>query len=69
MRRKYAKLLSNLNNARKALCESEGETKDISKMMRQEALRCYETAGIECATRDEVVGRRGDGIQTGPIPF
>ena len=67
MRQKYAKLLNNLNNALKALCESEDEAKDISKMMRQEALRCYEAAGIECATRDEVVGRRGDGIQTGPV--
>lgn len=56
MRHKYAKLLGNLNNAVQAAC---GETSpNLSTKLRNEAIACYEAAGIECANRDETRKRR-----------
>ncbi|MEJ2132713.1 MAG: 2-dehydropantoate 2-reductase N-terminal domain-containing protein, partial [Gammaproteobacteria bacterium] len=52
MRQKYAKLLMNLNNALQAATEMRGEARDISRLMREEALACYRAARIDCATAD-----------------
>jgi 2-dehydropantoate 2-reductase len=35
--------------------------------MREEALACYKAAGIDCATREEVAGRRGDLVKFRPV--
>lgn len=67
MRQKYAKLLTNLNNALQVLCRSAEETKDISRLMKKEALACYKAAGIDCASREEVAGRRGDLVNLRPV--
>ena len=65
MRHKYAKLLGNLNNAVQAAC---GESSpNLSTKLRNEALACYEAAGIECANRDETRKRRTE-IRGGPVP-
>ncbi|MBW2092186.1 MAG: ketopantoate reductase family protein [Deltaproteobacteria bacterium] len=68
MRWKYAKLLMNLNNSIQALCEPQGrEALDIMRMMAKEAMDCYQAAGIECASREEFMDRRGDHIQLGEV--
>lgn len=67
MRWKYAKLLRNLGNSLQALCEPGPEARDIASLMTQEALNCYRAAGIDCATREEEMERRGDHIQMGPV--
>ena len=51
MRWKYAKLLMNLGNALQALCD--GNTGELMRRARAEALACYQAAGIDCATADE----------------
>ena len=68
MRWKYAKLLMNLGNSLQALCEPQGnEAQDIMRLATREALNCYEAAGIQCASRDEMNDRRADHIQLAPI--
>lgn len=54
MRKKYAKLLTNLNNSLSALTNFAEGSKEISKMLNDEALACYTAAGIECASIDEM---------------
>lgn len=53
MRWKYAKLLQNLGNALQAVADAGPDAKDVMKCLRDEALDCYEAAGIECASVDE----------------
>ncbi len=48
MRQKYAKLLANLGNALQAACD--GSSREIMRRMREEALACYQAAGIDCAS-------------------
>lgn len=67
LRWKYAKLLINLGNSLQALCEPGPEARDIARMMTHEALDCYRAAGIDCATREEEMERRGDHMQLGTI--
>lgn len=57
MRWKYAKLLSNLANAVQALVGTEVDIRDIVRALREEAIRCYEAAGIAWASNDEVRAR------------
>ena len=64
MRQKYAKLLMNLNNAVQAATGL--GSREISALLRNEALACYSAAGIECATADESRERR-TGINGGTI--
>jgi 2-dehydropantoate 2-reductase len=47
MRWKYTKLLSNLYNALQAICGLEARGGDFARAVRQEALACYQAAGIE----------------------
>jgi len=56
MRFKYAKLLTNLNNALQALTStprSDDGYRRLSAAMRAEAQACIDAAGIDCATADE----------------
>lgn len=62
---KYSKLLGNLNNAVQAVT-GEG-SREISRRMREEALECYTSAGIECTSYEENMRRR-ERIQGGPVP-
>lgn len=61
MRWKYAKLLGNLGNSLQAACGREADYGDIYGQIRNEALSCYQAAGIDCAADDEVRARR-DGV-------
>ena len=65
MRFKYSKLLGNLNNAIQAVTGT--GSKEVSKLLREEALACYAAAGIDCASADENQARRQP-IRGGPVP-
>ena len=74
MRLKHGKLLDNLGNAVGALC---GETalrsagddvRAFIRRMRDEAVACYEAAGINYAPRAEVAERRAATFSAGEIP-
>lgn len=67
LRWKYAKLLQNLGNSLQAVCDADREAADIMRLMRSEALACYDAAGIDAATRDETRARHGDGMKLGEI--
>ena len=56
MRQKYAKLLANLNNTVEVIVGR--GARPLASRLRQEALACYEAAGIECSTADETRARR-----------
>ena len=66
MRQKYAKLLANLGNALQAACDAMAP--EIMRVLRNEALACYEAAGIDCATAEETRARRAWGIRSAPVP-
>lgn len=57
MRLKYAKLLMNLNNALQAATDFGPGAREISRMLKREALACFEAAGIDCASQEEVRAR------------
>lgn len=63
MRYKYSKLLMNLANAFQAVCGYEAEGREFLKAAREEALACYQAAGIAFATNEEFRERRGNFIQ------
>ena len=74
MRLKYGKLLDNLGNAVGALC---GETalrsagddvRAFIRRMRDEAVACYEAAGIDYASQSEIGERRAATFSAGEIP-
>lgn len=54
MRKKYGKLLTNLNNSLGALTDFSEGSKEISELMQAEALACYTAAGIDCASGAEM---------------
>jgi len=54
MRKKYAKLLTNVNNSLIALTNFAEGSKEISSRLNNEALACYKAAGIDCASSDEM---------------
>lgn len=58
MRWKYGKLIGNLGNALQAACGLEADTRDIFLRLREEALACYEVAGIDCTSGEEMLARR-----------
>ncbi len=66
MRWKHAKLLMNLGNGLQAAvvgtdaADAPQEVVEIGRRLRREALACYAAAGIDCATREEVVARHED---------
>ncbi|MBN1663033.1 MAG: ketopantoate reductase family protein [Deltaproteobacteria bacterium] len=67
MRQKYAKLLMNLTNAFQVICGNEADGREILRAARQEAIACYQAAGIDYATDEEVRNRRGNLITIKPI--
>lgn len=66
MRLKYTKLLLNLGNAFQVLCGLTADGRDILKAAREEALRCYQAAGIDYASEEEFRNRRGDILRLPP---
>lgn len=73
MRLKYGKLMDNLGNAVGALCGERAlraggdAVRAFMRRMRAEALACYEAAGIDHATRDEIGKRRTATFTSGEI--
>ncbi len=76
MGHKYEKLLANLNNAVQAATGTRFDgpgsgaisaLRKISRMLREEALACYQAAGIHCASREEVRAGRS-AIRGGEVP-
>ena len=66
MRHKHAKLLANLGNAVQAACNE--APRAVMRLLRDEALACYQAAGIDCATAAETRERRATGIRALPVP-
>ncbi len=67
MRWKWAKLLLNLVNAVEALCPPSDQRDAIATMAIEEGRACMAAAGIEHASADEDVERRGDLLRLRPI--
>ncbi|HWC67267.1 MAG TPA: 2-dehydropantoate 2-reductase [Acidimicrobiales bacterium] len=67
MRLKYSKLLMNLANAVQALFGERDGTEELVARARREGRACLEVAGIDVASREEELDRRGDLITIGPI--
>jgi 2-dehydropantoate 2-reductase len=73
MRWKYAKLLRNVGNAVEALCGHDlddaqrEQVMDIDARARAEALACYAAAGIDWASDEEWVARRGMKVEWAPV--
>jgi 2-dehydropantoate 2-reductase len=67
MRWKYAKLLMNLRNALQAICGFDAPYTDIANRLKEEALACFQAAGIEFASEEEIIERSRDKYQRGEI--
>jgi 2-dehydropantoate 2-reductase len=73
MRWKYAKLLRNLGNALQALCGldlDDGSLKqvmDLDAQAREEAVACYLAEGIDWASDEEWLARRGKQVEWAPV--
>jgi 2-dehydropantoate 2-reductase len=67
MRWKYAKLLMNLGNSIEALCPPSEAGVELRKRATDEAARCLDAAGIDCASPEEDAARRGDIFRMKPI--
>ncbi len=67
MRWKYAKLLMNLGNAVEAMCDI-GAAKPLLRQLREEALACYEAAGLLCASSEDFKKRMDVGMRMADVP-
>ena len=67
MRWKYAKLLQNLGNSLQAVAGLGQDAREILSLMVHEALECYRVAGIDCATKEEVSGKRSGRLEMEPV--
>ena len=67
MRWKYAKLLMNMRNALQAICGFDAPYAGIAKLLRQEALACFQKAGIDFASEEEMNERPRGQFQRGEI--
>ena len=67
MRSKYAKLLMNLGNALEAACGRAARESDLHERARAEAEACFAAAGIDFASREEDLARRGDTLRLRPV--
>ena len=67
MRWKYAKLLMNLRNALQAICGFDAPYGEIAQILQEEAQACFQAAGIEFATEEEIIERSRDKFQRGEI--
>lgn len=54
LRKKYAKLLNNLMNSVTVLVDMNEDSRQLAKLLREEALACYAAAGIDWAGREEM---------------
>jgi 2-dehydropantoate 2-reductase len=68
MRKKYAKLLTNLNNAALVVCGPGVDNRDLGAAMTAEAEACYAAAGIETASAELLSANRAAAIQESEIP-
>ena len=79
MRKKYAKLLMNLGNLVQAATvtaegglaggtDEEEAHREVMRRLRREALRCFEVAGIDCASREEVQARHENTYRMAEVP-
>ena len=57
MRVKYTKLRENMVNAIHALLPPDVQAGDLLEQLRAETNACFEAAGIDCATTQEMMGR------------
>ncbi len=64
---KYTKLLSNLNNAIEAICGSGTRLPSVTAATRDEAIACYDAAGIEWIDPDVYAERRKGLIDVNPV--
>jgi 2-dehydropantoate 2-reductase len=60
MRHKYQKLLMNLGNAIDAACGPGNRPPGLHELAKEEAIACYRAAGIDFASDEEDLARRGD---------
>jgi len=67
MRFKYAKLLMNLGNSLQAACGAEARGGDLYRRARAEGEEVFRAAGIDFASREEDLARRGDILKVAPI--
>jgi 2-dehydropantoate 2-reductase len=67
MRWKHQKLLLNLANSIEAACGPPARASDVARLAMREALACYKAAGIEFASREEDVARRGNLLQMSDV--
>lgn len=63
---KYGKLIQNTGNAL-AACRKGEDTRPLRKQLRDEAIQCYEAAGIGYKTVEEIQERRADIFEIGKI--
>ena len=63
---KYGKLIQNTGNAL-AACRKGEDTRSLRRRLRDEAVECYEAAGIEYKTLKEIHDRRAGIIEIGEI--
>jgi 2-dehydropantoate 2-reductase len=68
MRLKYAKLLTNLINALQAATDMKEGSRDIARLLRQEALACFAAAAIDCAGAEEFRTRHEGVYQMADVP-
>lgn len=66
MRWKYTKLVMNLRNAVQVVCQPDGPG-ELARRAREEALACFEAAGVASASRDEDLARRDGRLQVRPV--
>jgi 2-dehydropantoate 2-reductase len=67
MRQKYAKLLMSLGNALEAASGTEARRSELNGRARAEGEACLVAAGIDFASREEDLARRGDLLRLHPI--
>jgi 2-dehydropantoate 2-reductase len=73
MRWKRAKLLRNVGNAVEALCGHDldnaelDQVSELDRRARTEAEQCFTAAGLDWASDDEWVGRRGKQVEYAPV--
>jgi 2-dehydropantoate 2-reductase len=68
MRLKYAKLVTNLNNALQAATDMKGDTRPLSRQLKHEALACFAAAGIDCAGVEEMRARHEGVYEFAEVP-
>ena len=68
MRKKYAKLITNLGNAALVVCGPGIDNRELAAAMSAEAEACYAAAGIEVASLEVMAEIRAAAIQRSEIP-